>query len=576
MRASQLFMPTLKEDPSDAEAISHRLLVRGGFVRQFAAGIYMFLPLGWRVMGRINHIIREEMNAIGGQELSMPTMHPAEVWKATGRYDAIGPEMFRLRDRGDREMVLAMTHEEAFAWLASRELRSYRELPQIWYQIQLKFRDEPRAKGGVLRTREFLMKDSYSFDLDFAGLERSYNKHITAYDRIFSRCGLEFVRVESDPGMMGGATAHEYMAPAAAGEDMVALCDACGYAANVELARSGARPPEPYPAQVVTDEPRVVATPDRRTIEEVSGFLGIPASSLIKSLLVIAEDGTPALILVRGDYELHEGKLSRFLRQEIRPAHPDEVQEILGVEVGFVGPVGVPAEVRLIADESLDPGGIGGPRPYVVGANRPHAHLAGVKVGRDFVPEFADVREARSGDNCPECGAALRIERVVEVGNIFKLGTKYSEPLRATVLDELGTERPIVMGSYGIGPARIAAAAVEQHHDDKGILWPKAIAPFDVHIVQVQPGDEEQTRTAQALHDEVQAQGLECLWDERGERAGVKFADAELIGCPVRVIVGKKASEGLVEVESRGAGERASVALRDGPAAVARLWEEAP
>lgn len=576
MRASELFMPTLKEDPSDAEAVSHKLLVRGGFVRQFASGIYMFLPLGWRVMERINGIIREEMNAIGAQELSMPTLHPAEVWKATGRYDAIGSEMFRLHDRGGRDMVLAMTHEEAFAWLASRELRSYRELPQIWYQIQIKFRDEPRAKGGILRVREFLMKDSYSFDLDVEGLEVSYEKHAAAYDRIFSRCGLTFYRVESDPGMMGGATAHEYMAPTPAGEDKVALCDECGYAANVELAVSIAQPPEPYAEGSIPTELTVVPTPERRTIEEVSGFLGIPASSLIKSLLVMADGETPVLALVRGDHELHEAKLSRHLQSEIRPAHPDEVLEILGVEVGFVGPVGVPSGVRIVADQSLHPEGVGGVRPYVVGANQPHAHLCGVVVGRDFAPEFADLREARAGDGCPQCSGALRVEQVLEVGNIFKLGTKYSVPLRATVLDESGVERPIVMGSYGIGPARIAAAAVEQHHDEKGIVWPKTIAPFDVHIVQIQSQDEVQTGVAQSLHDLFEQEGLNCLWDDRPERPGVKFSDAELVGCPVRVTVGKKAGERVVEVQPRRAGERLEVPLERVVSTVSRLWEEAP
>ncbi len=575
MRASGLFMPTLKEDPADAEAISHKLLVRGGFVRQFAAGIYMFLPLGWRVMERINAIIRQEMDAIGAQELSMPTLHPAEVWKATGRYDAIGAEMFRLKDRGSRDMVLAMTHEEAFAWLASRELRSYRELPQIWYQIQIKFRDEPRAKGGILRVREFLMKDSYSFDVDTDGLDISYEKHADAYDRIFQRCGLSFYRVESDPGMMGGATAHEYMAPTPAGEDKVALCVECGYAANVELAASVAQAPEEFREGTIASAPTVVPTPEQRTIEEVSGFLGIPASSLIKSLLVIADGNQPVLALVRGDHELHEAKLARHLMSEIRPAHPDEVAEILGVEVGFVGPVGVPASVRVIADDSLRPDGVGGARPYVVGANQPHAHLSGVVVGRDVTPEFADLREARAGDACPHCGAQLQVEQVLEIGNIFKLGTKYSAPLKATILDESGKEHPIVMGSYGIGPARIAAAAVEQHYDAKGIVWPKSIAPFDVHIVQIQSQDEVQTGVARSLHDLLEREGLSCLWDDRPERPGVKFTDAELIGCPVRITVGKMAGERIVEVEPRSGGERVQMPLERVVGAVSRLWEEA-
>ena len=584
MRATALFMPTVKEDPADAEAISHKLMVRGGFVRQFASGIYVFLPLGWRVMQRICRILREEMDAIGAQELSMPTLHPADVWQATGRYDAIGQEMFRLEDRGGRDMVLAMTHEEVFAWLASRELRSYRDLPQTWYQLQLKFRDEPRPKGGVLRVREFLMKDSYTFDLDDAGLEKSYAKHIGAYDRIFSRCGLEFYRVESDSGFMGGAQAHEYMAPSPAGEDRVAMCPACGYAANVELARSVARAPEDAGQGAAVEGagladaaaaagPEEVSTPDKRTIEEVSAFLGIAPSSLIKALVYMADD-KPVMALVRGDHSLHENKLSRYLKSEVRPARPEEVKEATGAEVGFVGPVGV--DLRIVADESLRPDGQGGARAYAAGANKEHTHLRGVVVGRDFQPEFADLREAEEGDACQECGQALIIKQVIEVGNIFKLGTKYSLPLGATVLDEAGDERPIVMGSYGIGPARIAAAAVEQSNDARGILWPKSIAPFDVHLVQVQVKDPVQGQVAADVYERLQAQGWEVLWDDRDERPGFKFADAELIGCPVRVTVGKKAAEGIVEVQPRIEGERREVPLEECAALVADLWKAAP
>lgn len=566
MRASRLFMPTLKEDPSDAEAASHKLLVRGGFVRQFASGIYIFLPLGWRVMERVNRIIREEMDAIGALELSMPTIHTADVWQQTGRYYDIGGEMFRLKDRSGRDMVLAMTHEEVFTWLAARELRSYRELPQIWYQIQLKFRDETRPKGGVLRVREFLMKDSYSFDVDTAGLEVSYAKHIQAYDRIFERTGLRFYRVDSDPGMMGGAQAHEYMAPSPAGEDRVAVCPSCGYAGNIELARSVARAPEGSTSEVVEE----VATPDRRTIKQVSEFLGLPASSLIKSLLMVAGEER-VLALVRGDQELHQRKLERYLQREVRPAHPEEVVEATGAEIGFIGPLGL--DVRIVADESLAPTGPGGARAYVTGANTSHTHLMGVMLGRDVHPEYADLREAQAGDSCVECGSALIVEPTIEVGNIFKLGTKYSVALGATVLDEDGVETPIVMGSYGIGPARIAAAAVEQSHDEKGIVWPKSIAPFDVHVVQVQATDEEQTRVAAHLYEILGEAGWQVLWDDRDERPGVKFKDAELIGCPVRVTVGRRASEGVVEIEPR-AGEqgRQEVSLDDLSERVSELW----
>ena len=568
-------MPTVKEDPADAEAISHKLMVRGGFVRQFASGIYIMLPLGWRVMERIRCIIREEMEAIGAIELSMPTLHPADVWQQSGRYESIGDEMFRLKDRGDRNMVLAMTHEEVFTWLAGRELRSYRDLPQIWYQIQLKFRDEPRPKAGILRVREFLMKDSYSFDLDEAGLEVSYVKHIGAYDKIFSRCGLEFYRVESDSGFMGGAQAHEYTAPALAGEDRVALCAACGYSANVELARSVALTPEGLPAGgaagATHDAPVEVSTPEQRTIDEVSAFLGMSPASLIKSLVYMAGD-KPVLALVRGDHSLHESKLGRYLKAEVRTAHAEEVLQATGAEVGFVGPVGLADRgLRIIADETLRPGEGAGPREYAAGANKPHTHLLGVVVGRDFTAEFADLREAQQGDACPDCGAPLTVKQGIEIGNIFKLGTKYSKPLAANVLDESGQERTIVMGSYGIGLGRIAAAAVEQSYDEKGIVWPKAIAPFDVHLVQVQMKDAEQTAIASSLHDGLGAEGWDVLWDDRDQRPGFKFADAELIGCPVRVTVGKKAAEGVVEVEPRTGGAREEVAVTDCAARVRQL-----
>jgi prolyl-tRNA synthetase len=579
MRATALFMPTVKEDPADAEATSHKLMVRGGFVRQFASGIYIMLPLGWRVMQRICRVIREEMDAIGALELSMPTMHPADVWQATGRYDAIGQEMFRLKDRSGRDMVLAMTHEEVFAWLASRELRSYRDLPQIWYQIQLKFRDEPRPKGGVLRVREFLMKDSYSFDVDGSGLDESYAKHIGAYDRIFSRCGIEFYRVESDSGFMGGAQAHEYMAPSPAGEDRVVLCGECGYSANVELARSVAQAPSGLVGAGVDSSagagPHEVPTPDKRSIEQVSTFLGVSPASVIKALVYTVSD-KPVMALVRGDHSLHENKLGRYLGAEIRPAHLEEIKEATGAEVGFVGPVGLPGSaVRVIADETLRPVGPGSAREYATGANKANTHLRGVVVGRDFQPEYADLREAAEGDGCPECGYPLVVKQVIEVGNIFKLGTKYSAPLGATILDEAGEERPIVMGSYGIGPARIAAAAVEQSNDERGIVWPKAIAPFDVHLVQVQAKDPSQSGVAQSVHDDLAADGWEVLWDDRDQRPGFKFADAELIGCPVRVTVGKKAAEGLVEVEPRSGGTRQEVPVAECVAYVRRLWEAA-
>ena len=547
MRWTRSLIPTLRDDPADAEAISHKLMVRAGLVRQLAAGIYVYLPLGLRVIEKVNAIIREEMNGIGGQEIEMPVLHPAEIWQQSGRWDVIGGEMFRLKDRNGRDMCLGMTHEEVIAWLAAREIRSYRDLPQIWYQIQTKERDEARPRSGVLRTREFLMKDSYTLDPDAAALEVSYHAHKDAYCRIFDRCGITYVVVESDPGMMGGSGSHEFMAPSAAGEDDVALCDGCGYAANVELARGvPSAPPagDAKPAGNVKQEE--VATPGARTIAEVSAMLRIDPAATIKSLVFMGPDG-PVLALVRGDHALHERKLARALKAEARPAHPEEVKRHLGVAPGSVGPVGVRG-ARVIADESLREGG-----PYVVGANRDGFHLTGVTPGRDFPCEWADLQVALAGEGCPNCGKPLRIERVIEVGNIFKLGTTYSVPLGATYLDERGQQQPIVMGSYGIGPARIAAAAVEQRHDQDGIVWPWAIAPFHVHLVPVAVKDAAQMAAAEEIYRDLRAAGVDVLMDDREERAGVKFKDADLLGIPIRVTVGNAlAKEGVVELRQRG------------------------
>jgi prolyl-tRNA synthetase len=540
MRWTRSLIPTLRDDPADAEAISHKLMVRAGLVRQLAAGIYVYLPLGLRVIEKVNAIIREEMNGIGGQEIEMPVLHPAEIWQQSGRWDVIGGEMFRLKDRNGRDMCLGMTHEEVIAWLAAREIRSYRDLPQIWYQIQTKERDEARPRSGVLRTREFLMKDSYTLDPDAAALEVSYNAHKDAYCRIFDRCGVTYVVVQSDPGMMGGSGSHEFMAPSAAGEDDVALCAGCGYAANVELARGV--PSAPPAGDAKKEE---VATPGAHTIAEVSAMLRIDPAATIKSLVFMGPDG-PVLALVRGDHALHERKLARALRAEVRPARPEEVKQHLGVAPGSVGPVGVRG-ARVIADESLREGG-----HYVVGANRDGFHLTGVTPGRDFPCAWADLQVALAGEGCPTCGKPLRIERVIEVGNIFKLGTKYSVALDATYLDERGQQQPIVMGSYGIGPARIAAAAVEQRHDQDGIVWPWAIAPFHVHLVPVAVKDAAQMAAAEEIYRDLRAAGFDVLMDDREERAGVKFKDADLLGIPIRVTIGNAlAKEGAVELRQR-------------------------
>ena len=548
MRWSKSLIPTLKEDPADAEAISHKLMVRAGLVRQLAAGIYVYLPLGQRVMDRIAAIIREEMNAIGGQEITMPVIHPAELWQASGRWGTIGDEMFRLKDRYQRDLCLGMTHEEVIAWIAAREIHSYRDLPQLWYQIQTKERDEARPKSGVLRTREFVMKDSYSLDRDAAGLDVQYEAHRQAYCKIFDRCGLRYVVVESDPGMMGGAGSHEFMAHSAAGEDQVALCGACGYAANVELAVSRPRPGGAFPPP--TAGLAEVPTPNARTIAEMCALLQIEPALTIKSLVVMGGDG-PVLALVRGDQQLRERKLERAIGA-FRPAHRDEVREATGVEPGFVGPVGLP--IRIIADECLRTG------CYVAGANKPDTHLQGVVPGRDFQAEFADLHEANAGDGCGRCGAPLAVERVIEVGNIFKLGTKYSVSLKAVYLDEQGQERPIVMGSYGIGPARIAAAAIEQNHDAHGIIWPETIAPFQVHLLVVNAKEPKMAGVAEQLHADLSGAGLEGLYDDREERPGVKFKDADLLGLPLRVTVGSRVvKDGVVEIRRRRTGEEIAV-----------------
>jgi prolyl-tRNA synthetase len=539
MRLAKSLVPTLREDPADAEALSHKLMLRAGLVRQLAAGIYVYLPIGLRVMEKIEAIIREEMNAIGGQEISMPVLQPADIWQKSGRWEGI-PEMFKLQDRYGRDMVLGMTHEEVIAWLAAREIRSYRDLPQIWYQIQTKERDEARPRSGVLRTREFVMKDSYTLDPDLAALERSYAAHEGAYRKIFERCGLRFYVAQSDTGMMGGLGAHEFLAPCAAGEDEIAICAGCGYAANVEIARGVPAPPAFPPA---TREE--VATPNVRTIAEVSALLQVDPRLMLKSLLYVGQRTGPVLVLVRGDHALHERKLARALGgDEVRPAHADEVRQHLGAPAGSVGPVG--ARVPIVADEHLR-GGV-----YVTGANREGYHLRGVTPGRDFEARFVDLHTVAAGEACVQCGKPLAVEKVIEIGNIFKLGTKYSDALGAMFLDEGGKEQPIVMGSYGIGPARIAAAAVEQWADADGIVWPAAIAPFHVHIVVVSLRDAGQVAAAEEIYAGCRAAGLDALLDDRDERPGVKFKDADLLGMPVRVTVGNAlAKEGVVEIKER-------------------------
>ncbi len=557
-RLSGRLWPTLRDDPSDAEAISHKLMIRSGLVRQLAAGLYSFMPMGWRVIRRVEAIIREEMDRIGAQEVHLPVMHPAEIWEATGRYGL--DEQFCLEDRGGRPMVLGMTHEEIITWHAARELRSYRDLPQSWYQIQVKLRDEPRPKSGLLRVREFSMKDSYSMDRDDAGLDASYEAHTEAYARIFDRCGLDWFRVESDVGMMGGRGAHEYMAPSPAGEDVIALGD--GYAANVELARSTPIDPD---FGDVPDAPEEFDTPGVGTIDELVEFTGLPAGRLAKSVVVVADDG-PVLVVLRGEHQVNEAKLNRVVGPH-RPAQEDEIRGWFGAGPGSLGPVGV-SDVRIVADETIAVG------HYVTGANRDGAHLRGVVHGRDFSAELADVREVREGE-LDATGAPLRLERVIEIGNIFKLGTKYSEPLGATYLDPDGVEQPIVMGSYGIGPARIAAAAVEQGNDEAGIVWPRAIAPFDVHLVLIGAAGTPQAELAERLFGELTELGLAVLLDDREDKKpGEKFVEAELLGCPVRVTIGKRTlPDGPLEVQVRRGREVHEIPLAHAATGVREVWE---
>jgi prolyl-tRNA synthetase len=542
-RASQLFFPTLREDPADAESISHKLLVRGGFIRQVSAGIWTFLPLGWRVHEKIVQIIREEMNAIGSQEMLMPVLTPAELWKATGRYDI--PEVFKLRDRNDREFVLPMTHEETITFHA-REIQSYRDLPQMLYHFQTKDRDEPRPRAGLLRVREFIMKDSYSFDRDAEGLDKSFQLHAGAYDRIFERCELEVFPVQAESGMMGGSESRDYLAPSEAGANMLVTCENGDYAADLEIARGVPRTPE-FPPSL--DAPEEIKTPGATTIEHVAQLLGIDAAATSKAMPVVM-NGAVVLALVRGDDRLDEGKLLEALGQAFRPATEDEIRDAFGADSGSIGPVG--ARVEVVADEALREG------QFVAGANRTGHHLRGVQAGRDFEPKFANIREVREGDACPNCGGALRLQTAIEVGHIFKLGTYYSEPLEATFLDEDGKEKPVIMGSYGIGPGRTMAAIVEQHHDENGIKWPGSVAPFDVHLIAL-PGVEEQAAAAAA---KLEAAGDDVLLDDRDQRAGEKFADADLIGLPVRVTVGKKTlDDGAVDVRSRETGEESRVQI---------------
>ncbi len=550
MRWSRAFIPTLKEAPSDAVAPSHALLVRGGFIRQVAAGIYEFLPLGLKVLKKIENIIREEMNRAGAQEVLLTVLNPRELWEETGRWELYGEELFKLKDRHGRDFCLGPTHEEEITDLVRKEVRSYKDLPLILYQIQTKFRDEKRPRFGLIRAREFLMKDAYSFDTSYEGAEEAYNLMGETYERIFDRIGLKYLRVLADTGQIGGKKSEEFVALTPYGEAKVAYCENCGYAANAEIVPVSKTKEEEEEIKPLEK----VHTPDVRTIEELAEFLKTEPRKILKSLLYIVE-GKPVLVLIRGDREVDENKLERVLGTDnFRLATDEEIKEILGTERGFVGPINLPEGKisKILWDNSLY-----GVKNLVVAANEPHYHYINANPGRDFeYGEFYDLAEVREGDPCPKCGKPLKISKGLEVGHIFLLGTRYSEPMRAYFVDRDGKERPIVMGCYGIGVSRLMSAIVEQSHDENGIIWPVGVAPFELEILPLNVSDEAQKGLAESLYREALREGIDTIIDDRDERAGFKFKDADLVGIPVRVVVGRKAKEGKVEIQIRKTGER--------------------
>jgi prolyl-tRNA synthetase len=567
IKSSAFFLPTMREEPAEAEVVSHRLMLRAGMIRKLAAGVYSLLPLGVRAIQRLERIIREEMNRAGAQEVYLPALQPAELWQQSGRWEFYGPELMRLKDRHERDFCLGPTHEEVITSLVAGEVRSYRQLPLNLYQIQTKFRDEIRPRFGVMRGREFSMKDAYSFDRDEAGAEESYRAMYRAYQEIFRRCGLRFKPVEADSGPIGGSFSHEFMVLAETGEDAVISCTGCSYAATMEKAEL---PPPSTTPSAEPGLPEKVATPGMRTVEEVCAFLEIGPERLVKTLIYRA-DGELVAVLVRGDRQMNEIKLKNYLKVNvITPSNADDIAAATGAPVGFAGPVGLKG-VRILADQEVMAMG-----DAVTGANEADAHLRHVRPGRDFAPAAAaDLRAAVAGDSCPRCGAVLTVTRGIEVGHVFKLGTKYSQSLGARFLDEKSQERLCIMGCYGIGVGRTVAAAVEQNHDQKGIIWPVALAPFPVTILSLKIDDPATMEVSERLARELEASGWEVLWDERDERPGVKFADAELTGVPLRVTVGPRSlKEGKVEAKVRRTGAEHSFPLAEAPAALHRLLTE--
>ena len=555
---SKLFIPTLRETPADAEVASHKLLLRAGYIRQLSAGIYNYLFLAQRSLNKIQQIIREEMDAIGAQEMYLPALNPAEIWQESGRWEGMGHNMFRLKDRWGHDLCLGMTHEEIMTAIARGELRSYRQLPQIWYQIQTKFRDEPRPKSGLLRVRQFTMKDSYSFDIDAPGLDVSFDKHYDAYCKIFTRCGLEFTSVEADSGAMGGSMSTEFMVRTDAGEDLIVTCAETGYSANLEKAVS--RPTPPEAADPAGDlSPEEFATPNVKTIEEVSAFTKLPATSQMKSLVMMCDE-KPVLALVRGDHQLSETKFASAVKaKEVRPAHPEEMRDLLGADAGSLGPVGVDTKkIRIIADLALK-----GRQNMICGANKNDFHLKNVTPGEDFQSEWADIRQVADGDTEITTGLPLQIFKAVEIGHIFKLGYRYSESMGLRVLDQSGKEVTVIMGSYGIGVERILCAAVELYHDQDGMSLPVPIAPFTLVITPANYADAAHKKAAEDLYAQAKSAGIDTILDDRDERPGVKFKDADLVGIPWRITIGKKLAEGKVEIVQRKGKQSQDVPLAE-------------
>jgi prolyl-tRNA synthetase len=549
MRWSRTLIETLKENPAEAEVVSHQLLMRGSFIRKVAAGVYDYLPLGRRVLLKIEAIVRQEMDRAGALEVLLPILSPAELWQESGRWEKYGPELFRVRDRHDREFALGPTHEEVITDLVRKTVKSYRQLPVNLYQMHTKFRDEVRPRFGLMRCREFVMKDAYSFDRDEAGAEKSYQAMYAAYQRIFERCGLRFKAVEADSGAIGGSFSSEFMVLAETGEDGIATCPACSYAANTEKAQGAL--PDPSAPETEVKALALVDTPGKHTVEEVAAFLNVTPRQVAKTMLYDV-DGKLAAVVIRGDREINEVKLKNALSAvNVTLASPEQILAATGAPVGFAGPFGLKGVAEILMDESLQ-----GATNLVTGGNKKDSHAVNVNPGRDFTPtRVLDLRLTRAGDLCPRCGKPLDQERGIEVGHVFKLGLKYSQSMKATFLDEDGQEKLFVMGCYGIGVSRIAAAAIEQNYDEFGIKWPLALAPYPVTLLPVSPKDPAAQACAEAVYAELQAAGVDAFLDDRDERAGVKFKDADLIGFPLRLTFGKSVAENLIELKTRSTGQ---------------------